>query len=841
MVYCSEEVKDESIAPFGLSLHGGESLVLKDNQGRVVQLVDTDPMEGSGSMILDGEGNWTFTRESSPGLENTKAGYESFLKMIGADLGAVVISEVMSASQLTLPDAFDEFPDWVELYNTTGMSVNLAGWFLSDDPADPQKWEFPELEIGPGERTVVFCSGRDMVKDGQVHTGFSLAAGGESLILSSYLGVAVDAVTFGKASDNCSFTFDGYSPEPVLSAYPTPGYQNTEEGYERYCDSVAPEGPLAIWEVMTSNNQYLPQALGACYDWVELRNVSDLRINLSDYSITDDTDVPTMYMLPDESLDPGESIVIILSGDESLTGRKHFHAGFSLNAKEDMLILYGKNGDLVDYVFLRDIPRDYSYGRMEGSGGFFYMQPTPEQANINGSRMVSGMPVSDIQAGVYVDQSSYTVPLSAAGTIYYTTDGSDPDTNSPKYEGPIEINKTTVLRAVAVENGKLKSDIYTATFVIEDSHDLPVVSLVTDPDNLWGAKGIYKNGDLDIKEEKRAANVAYTGSDGSFSIDCEISLHGVSTVLLRDKKSFSVRFQDSYGGRLNYDLFEDGEVTVFKSLILRAAHEDIYSTHIRDAMMGKIAADHCKTVSSQKYKYVALYINGKYWGLYAFRELHSEEHFASYMEVPVSTVHMSKNYTEAGTSLRTLYQFCTKSNFRSEKDYEYAKSVLDISSFIDWIILETYICNIDINGNMRYYYVETDGLWRCGLVDVDLGLFEQRGFDEIAKTFHHGKIVKALLVNEEFQKLMAIRLAELIEGPLSDESMLKTIDSMCDSIRTEVVRDGERWDYDLKNWEQVVRPLVKYCDGRAREIINSYCDYVNFSDEEIQTYFGHLF
>ena len=30
--------------------------------------------------------------------------------------------------------------DWIELYNTTGTDITLAGWFLSDDPDIPGKW-----------------------------------------------------------------------------------------------------------------------------------------------------------------------------------------------------------------------------------------------------------------------------------------------------------------------------------------------------------------------------------------------------------------------------------------------------------------------------------------------------------------------------------------------------------------------------------------------------------------------------------------------------------------------------------------------------------------------------
>ena len=836
VVYCSELAQAEDIAPFGLSQLGGESLVLKNAGGMIVEIVYSPAAEALGSMALM-DSDWSFTSESTPGYENTAEGYAAFLSAIGAQPGTIRISELMAAAHYTLPDSYGEFSDWCELYNAGDTAVDLTGWFLSDDPAQPNKWQLPSLTLQPGEYRIIFLSGRDTVSGGELHGSFSLSAGGESLILSTYLGTEVDSVTFGESETNHAYVFS--SGEAVLTDTPTPGYSNDQAGYEAFCDANIPAGPLAIWEVMTANDWYLPQALGKCYDWVELRNVSDQTIRLSDYSLSDDTDIPGMYTLPDKTLAPGECIIIILSGDASLSTAKYDHAPIALNAAVDQLLLYC--GDqLLDYVYLKDIPLQHSYGRSEDQGGFTYMTPTPGSANRTGYRQISAAPVSETAPGVYTADVGFTVPLSAEGTIYYTLDGSDPDQRSLVYSGPIQIDETTVLRAAAQEDGKMLSSIYTATFIIQEPHSIPVVSLVTDPDNLWGPNGIYKSGDIEIKEEKRPANLSYTGADGSFSLDCEINLHGATTVTAFQKKSFTVSFQDSYDGPLYYDVFEDGEVTAFSSLIVRTAHESTFSTHLRDAMMGQIASEYCDTLISQKHKYVALYINGEYWGLYALRELHSNEHYASYMDVPADTVTRVRYCTDEANSLSELYKSLTANSLSIQSNYERAKSIMDMTSFADWIIFESYVGNLDVYGNMRYYYSTADGLWRCGLADVDLGMFGHSAFDEIANTFHHGKLVTALLQNEEFQDLIARRLAELLEDPLSDESMRARIDQMCDTIRDEIALEGARWGYDTAIWERFVQEVYNYCDGRAEYMINNFCAQVGFTAAEKQEYFGHL-
>lgn len=835
MVYCGDG-EGENLAPFRLSAREEESIVLKDTQGRIVEMLWTKPLEIPGSVALM-DGVWTVTDMATPGWENSQAGYAAFCQATGSAPGQIVISELMAAEQYVLPDSFGEFSDWVELYNTGETAVDLTGWFLSDDPDRPTKWQIPGLSIQPGERKILFLSGRDGVYEDELHASFSLAASGESLVLTSALGTVVDSVTFGASGTNQSFVFD--SGEPVLTEDPTPGYANDQAGYEAFCDAALPQGPLAIWEVMTSNDWYLPQSLGKCYDWVELYNVSEETIRLSDFSITDDESAPDRYVLPDKTLAPGQRIIIILSGDEKLSNGKYAHAPFSLSAAGDQLLLYqGEN--LIDYVYLKNIPLQHSYGRSEETGGFAYMTPTPGTANAAGKRQISAQPTSNYDPGAYVSETGLSVSLSAEGTIYYTLDGSDPDTGSKVYSGPISIDNTTVLRAAALEDGKLLSSIYTATFLVQESHSIPVVSLVTDPDNLWGSKGIYKSGDITIKEEKRAANISYTGSDGSFSLDCEISLHGATTVTAFDKKSFTVRFQDNYDGPLYYDVFEDGEVTVFSSLIVRAAHESTYSSHLRDAMMGSITSEYCDTLVSQKYKYVALYLNGEYWGLYALREQHTAEHYASYMDVPADTVTKVHYCTDEVTSLSDLYKSLSETNLRIPSNYEYVKSIFDLSSFADWIIFQSYVGNLDVNGNMRYYYSTADGLWRCGLVDVDLGMFGKAAFSEICDTFHHGKLVTALLQNEEFRDLVARRLAELLEGPLSDAAMAARIDSMCDEIRDEIVQESARWGYSSAIWNIFVQEVRDYCDGRVEYVIQDFCAQVGLTAEEKETYFGHL-
>lgn len=841
VVLCSAEISDPEVARFGLSQTGEEAIALKNAAGLIVQLAECPSMGAGESAVLNTDDHWVVTKEFSPGFPNDAAGHEAYLAAAGLRNQTVVISEIMSASHTVLADCFDDFSDWVELYNSSSNPVDLSGWYLSDNPDDPFKWIFPQLVIQPGQRVVIHCSGKDTVSGNQIHTGFSLSSTGETLVLSSFLGSAVDTVRFDKAEENCSFIRSEPDGQAMLTPQPTPGYSNDAAGYEQFCAGRTPSGPLAIWEVMTANDLYLPQNLGECYDWVELCNISGQPVNLSGYSLTDDPDAPELCILPDRLLQPGEKALVLLSGDETLSDDTYPHAGFSLNARSDRLLLYSRADGLVDYACLQNIPYGHSYGRSSGTGGFFYMTPTPGEDNLIGARSVSVMPTSDIAPGVYTLSEGVSLPFSAEGDIYYTTDGSEPDISSLKYTGPIPVDKTTVIRAVSIEPGKLPSSIYTATFVIQEPHSLPVVSLVTDPDNLWGSKGMYKDKDLSVKELKYPGNIAYSGADGSFSIDCEVSMHGNSTLTRSKKKSFALQFKDAYDGPLRYDVFEDGEVTTFSALALRTSYEGDESSLMRDNLMHQVAAECSDAMIIQKHKYAVVYLNGEYWGLYALREIHSETHYASYANVPASTVTIIKNFILPDTAMYPIFQRCQTRPFRSEADYQEAKTLFHLESFADWIIFQTYSSNIDLTSNVRYYHSPADGLWRCGLVDLDYGLlYGNYGFKDVAECFHHGIVMSALLANEEFQDLLATRLASYLSGPLSDEAMLASIDEMADSIRSEIPRERARWGGDIRNWESTITHMKKYCTGRSAEMIDSICLYLGFNAQEKEHYFGSL-
>jgi hypothetical protein len=96
----------------------------------------------------------------------------------------VAISEVVSRNSGGLADEDNETPDWIELFNSGSSSMNLLGWYLTDDPADLHKWAFPATALPAQSFLIVFASGKDRATNGApLHTNFSLDQDGEYLAL----------------------------------------------------------------------------------------------------------------------------------------------------------------------------------------------------------------------------------------------------------------------------------------------------------------------------------------------------------------------------------------------------------------------------------------------------------------------------------------------------------------------------------------------------------------------------------------------------------------------------------------------------------------------------------
>lgn len=94
-----------------------------------------------------------------------------------------LISEFMAINNV-LADENSQFPGWLELHNPDTTTVDLTGYYLTDDSGQLNKWQLPTVSLGAGDYLVVFASGKDRAVAGaELHTNFVMDPVGEYLAL----------------------------------------------------------------------------------------------------------------------------------------------------------------------------------------------------------------------------------------------------------------------------------------------------------------------------------------------------------------------------------------------------------------------------------------------------------------------------------------------------------------------------------------------------------------------------------------------------------------------------------------------------------------------------------
>ena len=118
-------------------------------------------------------------------------------------VGDLRINEVLASNDSLLFDLNGEDEDWIELVNTKNASIDLAGFYLSDDPLDLMAWAFPAGTSIPANGYLLVWADNDVNQLG-LHANFKLSAGGDYVYLSHGFNVH-DQIAFGPQIANISY------------------------------------------------------------------------------------------------------------------------------------------------------------------------------------------------------------------------------------------------------------------------------------------------------------------------------------------------------------------------------------------------------------------------------------------------------------------------------------------------------------------------------------------------------------------------------------------------------------------------------------------------------------
>ena len=262
---------------------------------------------------------------------------------------------------------------------------------------------------------------------------------------------------------------------------------------------------------------------------------------------------------------------------------------------------------------------------------------------------------------------------------------------------------------------------------------------------------------------------------------------------------------------------------------------------LRDEVCSTVARQVTDRVLALNTRYAVLYINGEYWGIYALREAYSEKYAADHLGIAEEEVRISRAPVSQtlNPDLYARIADVRARGARAEERYAEIAAWLDLDSLADWMILESYFSNLDVAGNIRYVYSARDGRWRYALFDLDWGLPNASvSWDHVFDTKNQfGTVPINMVDNPIFRDQLLRRMAEVLSGPLTDETVCAVIDEYRALLTPEMAREAERWRSG-RNWESDVATLRSYADAdRGAQLIRTLAVRLGLSQDELSEYF----
>jgi len=568
--------------------------------------------------------------------------------------GDVIINEIVVGNLTGLTDEDGERPDWIEIYNRGANSVNLLGWSLTDNPDVPGQWTFPSTILGPGQYLIVFASGKDRrspLPGNKYHTNFKLDLFGDYVAL-----------------------FNPESPRLAVSQF-NPGFPEQRNDYSygldqttnawRYFQAPTPGGP--------NGSSLITSILPPPHFSVE-RGFFDAPFNL-------------LLTTPL----PGATIIYTDDGSEPTLSNGHI---YSAPIQISATIIIRAAAFATSYLPSRVRTHSYIYldtllAQPNNPPGF-----PPHWGNNYGVNTFP--PASTVPGYVPADYEMDSDPL--------RFDPNDPGS-------PID----------PVKLQRFKSSF----------SELPAVSLVMNVEDIFGMTGLYPNAreaaNKPNLEKPCSLEMLFPNGSTAFAINAGIDLHGNASrnPLKSPKHGFKLNFRGDFGESTLEcpGLFPDSAAEKFDDLILRpdfgvswlhwsdsgnslGTFQRSRASRFRDAWMKH--SQRAMGGPSSHNRFVHLFINGLYWGVYDFTEQPTGQFAENYLSASTNGYDIYDQggvVTNAGGNSVAYNAMINVRGLTNNTNYEVMKQYLNVAEFSDYMLLNFWAGAQDWGINKNWYAI----------------------------------------------------------------------------------------------------------------------------------------
>jgi len=676
-----------------------------------------------------------------------------------ANFSGFIISEAMTDNRTTLADEDGDFQDWIELHNTTGAPVSLDRFGLSDDPADPFKWSFPDITLLAEEHLLVFASGKDRRElrkplrapppdisglrlwlDATNAHSLTVDAEGRVSRWQSATGITAAQTDSARqprtANDPLSglqvVRFDGLNDWLSLQlmndvrtvfvvareeAHATSSFravlgEMATTDFTRGGDRVLYFHPHSSFAKEESNaringSPVNPTATRWPRSLCLVTSVSSRRLQAS--LIGSDRFSPDRnwhgdigeILVYNRQLGANEidSVEAWLMAKWALPATA-LHTNFKIGDGDDRLTLTGPLGRIAATLPLPPCPPDATVGvAADAPDTKLFAQPTPGNANTTKPHVGwSGSPRLSIPPGVYSGPIDLQIePPDFFSDVRYSLDGSVPGLEAKRYTVPLRLAKPAVVRARVFENGHLPGPVVTASYLIGEPAHFPIVSLTTETGNLFDpAHGIY-TAENAYRDWERPAFFEWfePGGEQAIGQTAGLRIHGGWTRRY-DQKSLRLYARARYGERaFDHRFFPELGIGSFRRLLLRNSGNGWKMAFMRDAIGHELTRG--MKLDSQAWRPSIVYLNGNYWGIYNLRERIDRHFLASHHSIAPDQIDLLQNGIRAG-DMEHWKRVEELFNSSTEKPAGWMSTLepfVDLDNLFDYVIAQVFLDNRD--------------------------------------------------------------------------------------------------------------------------------------------------
>ena len=815
----------------------GEVITLSKPNGEAISKIKIDKTISDTSYGYNGE-KYVYYYVGTPNKENTGLTSKKAISSSKSNVKLYINEYIIDNTSIKSKDG--KYYSLVELYNDDTVDINLKDCVLSNGRSN---YVFGDVTIKSKEYLVLYFGGSN---DTEVHVELDLKAG-DNLKLSDSRKNEITSTFLKDIETDHSMGLYNNSYEHYET--PTLGKANTDN----YIKDKDDKKDIIINEVSSVDSE-----------WIELKNLTDKDINLSKYSIADNSD--KLVKLPDVTI-KANGYYVMYGSDKKSTKNGTLYTGFHINNTNERLKLY-KNGNLIDTFDAGKLSRGKSSGISDGKK-VIYSTPTKGKENSKTYYLGYSMePLYSLNGGYVEKGTKVELSTNDGSKIYYTLDGSFPTNKSHLYDKPIEITKTTVIKAIAYKDNYFESSIVSRTFIVGRKHDIAIVSISAAPASFFSdtdgilVKGYYNNYKQDWE---RRVSFEFYEPDGSLGV----SFIGGTKLVGQDsreepQKSMAIILREAYGtSSVTYPFFKDSDVTSFKSFVLRNSGEDPNRIKIKDTFLAGVLKGQMD-IDLQDYRPVAVYINGKYYGLYNLREKVNENYIVSNYgyEKGTNTIIKGDTNAQAGSlyTYNELLNYIRTHDTRDANVYKYLETQIDMQELANYWVARTYYAETD-TGNIRVWK-NKNGKWRWVLYDQDWSfypsLYRYVDLRYPFEPYGHGignyfstTITYRLWQNWNFRDLYLKTFAYHMKNTFNPDRMIRILDEQAKAVETEMPYHIDRWYQDyvsagkppiksMAQWRGNLDNLKSMIRERYNLVKWNLKSQFRLSDSEYKKYFGDL-